>query len=205
MSDDLYSKARRKLQVLFKSWKNRVLREAGEWFQEWVTQAQGTQLANESSFKVIKEVLNQRFQMHWLPQVFSFAREAVDFEACSKSGKLWLKCESTARVNLHSLTDLDAFIQLVIRSHLYNRRKLNVADPKLAKHDRRHLLGAYDGLGKKKEFRNLTEDDFPLFATKPHRVAMTYCIDLDEESDGSVGGGFDDGDGEAGTSSDARI
>lgn len=92
MSDTLYRRARRKLQVLFKTWKNRVLRDAESWFQQWAQQ--NPYLATETSFKTLKDTLNKRFQVHWLPKVFGFAREAVDFEQCTKNGKLWLKCKS---------------------------------------------------------------------------------------------------------------
>ena len=93
MSDAIFQQAKRKLQILFKTWKNRILRDAADWFEQWTQQSQNRQYANNTNFRELKVVLNQRFQMHWLPKVFAFAREAVDFDKCTISAKRWLKCK----------------------------------------------------------------------------------------------------------------
>lgn len=87
----------------------------------------------------------------------------------------------------------DAFVQLVIRARLhFLYREKDSKDPSLAKHSREYLLAAIDGLRSRAEFQELTINDFPLRKSNfPRRGGVRYELDLEEDSDGSVGDNFD--------------
>ena len=83
----------------------------------------------------------------------------------------------------------DAFVQIVIRSRLhFLYREKDGKDPSLAKHSREYLLAAVDGLHSRVEFQDLDVNDFPLrMSSQPRRRGIRYELDMDQDSDGSLG------------------
>lgn len=93
------------------------------------------------------------------------------------------------------LTFVDAFIQLVIRARLcklhYTCGREGHRD--LFKHDRSYLLDAFDGLNTREEWKIIRIADFPL-RRQPviHRRCRRHEVNMDEDSDGSVGEEYSD-------------
>ncbi|OXV05599.1 hypothetical protein Egran_06635 [Elaphomyces granulatus] len=173
-----YRRAVARVRDFYKRFKSRTLSDARNWFAKWVALKQNHPYATVTDFKVLKKALNKSFRTKWLPEVFGWASKAIDFNDCTPLGHAFAKY---------------AFVQLVIRArlHFLYREKDN-KDPSLAKHSREYLLAAIDGLRTRAEFQELTINDFPLRKSSlPRRRGVRYELDLEEDSDGSVGDNFD--------------
>ena len=81
-------------------------------------------------------------------------------------------------------------MQLVVRVRLHALYlERGSREPDLAKYSREHLLATVNGLQSKKEFMDLTLSDFPLRNTILTSKQSRYTLNLDEDTDGSVGHG----------------
>ena len=91
-----YIRAFKKVKSVYKTWKNRVLMAAQVWVKDYIDDH--PEYASLDTFKELKEVVRNDYEIHWLPSVFRFAVEAVDFDKCSKIGLEFLRCKLIFRL-----------------------------------------------------------------------------------------------------------
>jgi hypothetical protein len=77
---------------IFKVAKKRTSKNWKNW-KLWLAFPQNSHLAGIKDFKRFKRVINAEFQLHWLDDVFRFAKDTMDFENCTPAGLTWLRCE----------------------------------------------------------------------------------------------------------------
>ena len=87
-----YKITEKKVQNMFKTWKNRTLKTA-RLFINWYIEVEDSTLTTVQEFQFLKHELHQKFQHHWLDSVFKWAVEAVNFECCSIESLTFLQCE----------------------------------------------------------------------------------------------------------------
>jgi hypothetical protein len=192
-SHKFYRIATKKTQNLYKTWKNRILRAAKLWVGRFIKKEISKDPNFEEtsrSFRDLKYAVNQHFRVHHLLRVFKFAKEAVDVTECSERASLFMRCKLDADIGCAQADLKDAFVILAVHSYM---TKLHQADPgndTYAKYTRARLISLFDSIGKKADFRDLSLDDFPLRTTHVSRKRTTEIIDLDEDSDASLGSNF---------------
>jgi hypothetical protein len=84
------------------------------------------------------------------------------------------------------LTDLDAFVQLIIRTHLCEMYIQDPKNPYTSKHNCIYLLQTFDSLHAKEEYQHLTIKDFPE-RVGPKAMRLRYYADINDNSDASIG------------------
>jgi hypothetical protein len=92
-SDSLvYHEARTKVRNLFKTWKNRTLDCAVEWFRDWLDLPGSGQFVKETDFYKLATAVGSQFTLQDARRVFHWAVEAVEFDQCTSTGRAFIKC-----------------------------------------------------------------------------------------------------------------
>jgi hypothetical protein len=97
----IYRDARKRIQDLYKNWKNRTLRNAEEWFTTWMEQPRNRQFAMETKFSTLRNAVMAGYAEESLFYVFPWAVPSISFAECSPSGKAFLKCMSIGQLRLN--------------------------------------------------------------------------------------------------------
>jgi len=92
-SDSLvYHEARTKVRNLFKTWKNRTLDCAVEWFRDWLDLPGSGQFVKETDFYKLATAVGSQFTLQDARRVFHWAVESVEFDQCTSTGRAFIKC-----------------------------------------------------------------------------------------------------------------
>lgn len=64
----------------------------GHSFDTWLAYPGNEKCRDITSFKPLREALNEQFSMTWLSHIFPWAYSAVSFDDCTEYGKKFMKC-----------------------------------------------------------------------------------------------------------------
>lgn len=87
-----YKEAINKVRDLYKTWKNRTLTEASNFFEEIIV-PDHNKLTHSTTMRELGSILVEHFHPYWLPRVFPWANEVVSLTECQGKTLRWLRCE----------------------------------------------------------------------------------------------------------------
>ncbi len=178
----------------FKQWRNRVLRDAVSWINQYLALDENVEVADVQDFKELKSYVTRHLEDHWLQEVFVFASKHIMFGKISPTGLAFLRCKLKQAprewvFSIYTNNSADAFIMLVTTAYFHQKHSEAVNQAPYVKYTREYYCGIFDNLSQKKEFcGRLTVDDFPLRNATSGVQTRHGVIDLDEDSDGVVDG-----------------
>lgn len=179
-----------KVRDLYKTWKNRTLKDARMAFDE-IAVNDLSWLQKEMEIGTIGQALTEQFEMSWLPRVFGWADEAISFGDCSRRGIRWLRCMPfpSSFTTPADLDYVDASVQLMARARLcWLYRCHGHRVPALCKYDRDSLLEKFDSLHTRSLGKYVTLGDLPLRPQPMSRRRRRRQItNMDEDPDGDIG------------------
>jgi hypothetical protein len=90
-----YQYACRRVRDLYKTWKNRSLKCAEDFFEQWLMVPGNESHRTVTSFQLLKDALLQQYSDSWVLSVFPWAHEAFSVDECSQYGRKFLQCKFT--------------------------------------------------------------------------------------------------------------
>ena len=107
----------------FKNWKNRVLRDARAWISAYFSLDENADLVDIDTFKDFKSALAERIQDHWLPEIFRFPKDHINFNGCSQLAVVFLRCmyPKEGFPGLLYLDSTSMIVTLTMTEHWLNR------------------------------------------------------------------------------------
>ena len=86
-----FSKLMKRVSSLWKTWKHRITKQGDSWVKKFLKYHPDAK--NCETFRAFRTYVSEQYEDHWLPDVFKFARDAVDFKEVSELGRTWLACK----------------------------------------------------------------------------------------------------------------
>ena len=90
--EPVYHEAKTKVRNLFKTWKNRTLACAEEWFRDWLDLPGNRKYSKQTDFVKLVKAVRRKSTLQDAKRVFHWAVESVEFEQCSPTGRAFIKC-----------------------------------------------------------------------------------------------------------------